>query len=462
MVRVAPVRLAFAPQARWFNAQDMDFERGDAVVVNTARGAAFGTLERSVFEVPDEQVKKLGSPLQPVLRLATEADVERAQEVERKSLEALPVFKEYARTWAEDMNPVAVEFLFGEERATFYFESENRVDFRALVKQLSEEFSVRISMKQIGVRDKARMVGGCGHCGQELCCHRIGGKFCTVGIRMAKEQDLSLNPQNISGACGRLMCCLRYEYDMYKDFKKRAPKKNAKVHTPDGVVVVRDLDMPREMVTVAPPGGKAVRVPLADMERAEGAQRPNQIGAEAWERAQAGAQAGGVGASSMLASQLTESDKLSDPTRVRLVGSGSLQHPADAAAVSGASGEGGRAARSQSEHTAGKQAVGRRKRRARHAVVASGGAASAPGEAAPDSRRPKRKKETSASAERKQRRAHKPAASEGEQQKNPRKAASGDMRPGRRSSELRARRTSSDAPASRVRRRRSHKLGDND
>ena len=133
-----------------------------------------------------------------------------------------------------DMHPVSVEYLFEGDKAIFYFEAEERVDFRELVRKLAAHFRVRIDMRQIGVRDEARMVGGLGHCGQELCCKRLGGEFCPVSIRMAKEQDLSLNPQKISGVCGRLMCCLRYEFDAYKDFKSRAPKQNATVETPDG------------------------------------------------------------------------------------------------------------------------------------------------------------------------------------------------------------------------------------
>ena len=111
------------------------------------------------------------------------------------------------------MHPVSVEYLFEGDKAIFYFEAEERVDFRELVRKLAAHFRVRIDMRQIGVRDEARMVGGLGHCGQELCCKRLGGEFCPVSIRMAKEQDLSLNPQKISGVCGRLMCCLRYEFD---------------------------------------------------------------------------------------------------------------------------------------------------------------------------------------------------------------------------------------------------------
>ncbi|MDR2721781.1 MAG: hypothetical protein LBB35_02800, partial [Coriobacteriaceae bacterium] len=139
-------------------------------------------------------------------------------------------------------------------------------------------FRVRIDMRQIGVRDEARMVGGLGHCGQELCCKRLGGEFCPVSIRMAKEQDLSLNPQKISGVCGRLMCCLRYEFDAYKEFKERAPKINATIDTPEGAARVVDLNIPLEIVTIKLSSDKTVKIPLAKMEADEKGTRPNKIG----------------------------------------------------------------------------------------------------------------------------------------------------------------------------------------
>ena len=132
------------------------------------------------------------------------------------------------------MKPIDVEYLFDGAKIVFYFVAEERVDFRELVRDLAAAFHARIDMRQVGVRDEARMVGGLGHCGEQLCCVRFGGEFQPVSIRMAKEQDLPLNPLKISGLCGRLMCCLRYEYDAYKDFKGRAPKRNAIIETARG------------------------------------------------------------------------------------------------------------------------------------------------------------------------------------------------------------------------------------
>ena len=286
MVRVAPINLTFNPRTLWFDPGDLDIEKDMPVVVRTARGTEFGIAASEVIEVSEEQVRALKSALRPVERIATEEDIEQAAEMERASAEALPVFKEMAREYHEDMHPVSVEFLLDGDKAVFYFEAEERIDFRELVRKLAARFHVRIDMRQIGVRDEARMVGGIGHCGQELCCKRLGGEFCPVSIRMAKEQGLSLNPQKISGLCGRLMCCLRYEFDAYKDFKGRAPKLNATVQTPAGPAKVVDHDVPREIVSLKVEGEKPVKVPLSDFDPApEGAARPNAVGEEAWEEA---------------------------------------------------------------------------------------------------------------------------------------------------------------------------------
>ncbi len=286
MVRIAPVELPYNSRSLWFDAGEIELSRGDAVVVLTARGVEFGHLADAVFEATDDQIKKLKSPLKPVKRRATEEDIERAAELARLGAEALPVFREMAAETNEDMHPVAVEYLFDGDKAVFYFESEDRIDFRDLVHKLASKFHVRVDMRQVGVRDEARMIGGIGHCGQELCCKRLGGEFCPVSIRMAKEQDLSLNPQKISGVCGRLMCCLRYEYEAYKDFKSRAPKQNATIQTPVGPAKVASLDVPREIVTLRVEGEGDVKIPLADMDPATGdSPRPTSVGAEAWERA---------------------------------------------------------------------------------------------------------------------------------------------------------------------------------
>ena len=323
MVRIAPVNLPYNPKTLWFDAGELELHAGCDVVVQTARGTEFGHMGEPAFEATPDQVKKLKTPLKPVLRVADDEDRAKQSELEARAAEALPVFKELAAKASEEMRPVSVEYLFDGDKAVFYFESENRVDFRELVRTLSSRLHVRVDMRQIGVRDEARMVGGLGHCGQELCCKRLGGEFCPVSIRMAKEQDLSLNPQKISGVCGRLMCCLRYEYDAYKDFKSRAPKKNAQVETPDGVAKVVDLDVPREVVSLRIEGEKPVRVPLADFDAPEEGARPKCVGCEAWERALSEQPGDAFGAAAALATpQLSGKDKLADRAGVRHVPGG--------------------------------------------------------------------------------------------------------------------------------------------
>ena len=316
MVRIAPVRLSFNPKTLWFEAGDLELCPGQDVVVKTARGTEFGTMSQPVFDMPYEDTQKLKTPLKPVLRIATDEDRERAQEAWQKGIDALPRFKQLARETLEEMNPVSVEFMFEGDKAVFYFEAEERVDFRELVRKLASEFHVRVDMKQIGVRDEARMIGGLGHCGQELCCRRLGGEFSPVSIRMAKEQSLSLNPQKISGTCGRLMCCLRYEYDAYKDFHSRAPKKNAAIDTPEGKGKVVDLDVPREIVSIQVGDEKPVRIPLSDMDEAEQGARPTSVGEEAWAAAHAVGSIDLLTSDALFSTQLNADEKLAEPGKI--------------------------------------------------------------------------------------------------------------------------------------------------
>lgn len=381
MTRIAPVNLPYNPKTLWFDAGEMEISAGDHVVVKTARGTEFGTLADAVFEATPEQVKKLKSSLKPVERIATEDDCALHADLERKAAEALPLFKELAAQTSKDMRPVSVEYLFDGDKAVFYFESENRVDFRDLVRSLSAKLHVRIDMRQIGPRDEARIVGGLGHCGQELCCKRLGGEFCPVSIRMAKEQDLSLNPQKISGVCGRLMCCLRYEYDAYKDFKSRAPKKNATIETPDGPAKVVDLDVPREVVSLRVEGEKPVRVPLADFDEPEEGSRPRCVGCDAWNRATAPAESVfGAVAASLSTPQLSGKDQLADRGSVRHV-PGGKKRDEDASSGRGRAGKQSRRGRrgkgsnadAHADEAASASQQARRPRRRRSTKVSAAG-----------------------------------------------------------------------------------------
>ena len=485
MVRIAPVRLAFNPKTLWFDAGEFDFPVDTPVIVETARGTEFGRTAQTFFEATDEQVAELRSALKPVLRAATPEDEERAAELVQLGRDALPLFKQIAAETIPEMNPISVEYLFEADKAVFYFEAEDRVDFRELVRKLAAEFHVRVDMKQIGVRDEARMIGGYGHCGQELCCKRLGGDFDTVSIRMAKEQDLSLNPQKISGVCGRLMCCLRYEYDAYKDFHGRAPKKGAKIETPDGPGKVVDLDVPREIISIKVGDDKPVKVPLADMDPAEEGKRPDTVGAEAWEAAHEETQAVMFGTDNMLTSQLFGEDKLADRTRVARVGGGSRAKGESKAE------EGGSSRRSRSRRRGSQKVesaapapapIEHKTRRRRSTKVEADGsttvekiapeaAAAAPASAAPagekasSSRRRRRRRSSGGASERAQ------GAERTERtDKQPTQGKTRAGGPGRNSSNLRASKqadasaagsegAASAGSSNRRRRRRSHKSG---
>ncbi len=283
MAHVAAVRLTYNPKILWFAHNGVEFKKGDNLIVKTERGLEFGRAEEDLKEVTQDQISNLKSPLKPVIRVATPEDEVAWKNLQQQAADALPVFKQMVAEQGLDMHPVTVEYLFDGDKAVFYFESEDRVDFRELVRALAARFHVRIDMRQIGVRDEARIVGGLGHCGQELCCKRLGGEFNPVSIRMAKDQDLSLNPQKISGVCGRLMCCLRYESDIYKEFKTCSPKMNSMIATPKGDAKVIEVNVPRETVTLLTSDDKRVKVPLAEMEVDKKTGKPCRVPADVFD-----------------------------------------------------------------------------------------------------------------------------------------------------------------------------------
>lgn len=259
---VVPVKFPFASRSLWFDPQGLDIMEGDHAVCSTERGTELGLVLEDPYEVEE---RDLAAPLKPVLRIATDEDLDRADELVDRGEAAMSDFRRLVKQNGLDMKPVGVEYLFGGEKAVFYFAAEERVDFRQLVKDLSSFFHIRVDMRQIGVRDETRLAGGYAQCGQELCCTRFGGQFEPVSIRMAKEQDLPLNSSKISGVCGRLMCCLRYEFEAYKDFKSRAPKKKAVIDTPLGKAKIQEYDTPREQLVLRLESGKVFRVNLAEM-----------------------------------------------------------------------------------------------------------------------------------------------------------------------------------------------------
>ena len=259
---VVPVKFPYASRDLWFDPDGLDIVEGDYAICSTERGTEFGLVTADPFEVSEQE---LSAPLKPVLRIAGDEDIDRAEELADRGERSMADFRRLVKQNGLDMKPVGVEYLFGGERAVFYFAAEDRVDFRQLVKDLSSFFHMRVDMRQIGVRDETRLAGGYAQCGQELCCSRFGGQFEPVSIRMAKEQDLPLNSSKISGVCGRLMCCLRYEFEAYKDFKSRAPKKKTVVTTPLGKARIQEYDTPREQLVLRLESGKVFRVNLSDM-----------------------------------------------------------------------------------------------------------------------------------------------------------------------------------------------------
>ena len=278
MPTIIPVRFAYASRDLWFDPVATEAAEGDHVICSTERGTEMGLATGDAREVSDEEFAQMtnGATLKPLVRIATEEDLALAEELAAKGDEALPVFRRCIEACELDMKPVGVEYLFGGDKVVCYFAAEDRVDFRQLVRDLSHELHARIDMRQIGVREESAFIGGYGHCGQELCCARFGLAFEPVSIRMAKEQDLPLNSTKISGACGRLMCCLRYEFEAYRDFKGRAPKRNAVIDTPLGMGKIVEYDTPKEQIALRLENGKVVRVALADMVASEAAVKKSE------------------------------------------------------------------------------------------------------------------------------------------------------------------------------------------
>ena len=278
MPTVIPVKFKYAARDLWFDPVDTGAQEGDHVICSTERGDEIGLATMDAIEMDDERLHDTigDATLKPVLRIATEDDLDRADELAQIGEDAFPTFRRLVAESGLDMKPVGVEFIFGGGKAVCYFSAEERVDFRQLVRDLSRELHERIDMRQIGVREEAAIIGGFAHCGQELCCARFGRQFEPVSIRMAKEQDLPLNSAKISGACGRLMCCLRYEFEAYRDFKSRAPKRNAVIETPLGKGKIIEYDTPKEQIALRLENGKVVRVALAEMETSEAARKKSE------------------------------------------------------------------------------------------------------------------------------------------------------------------------------------------
>ena len=246
MVKVIGVRFRTAGKIYYFDPLNFQVKRGDHVIVETARGVEYGTVVGSPREVEDDKVVQ---PLKPVLRVATERDDEQEAGNKAKEKEAFKICQEKIAKHGLDMKLIDAEYTFDNNKVLFYFTADGRVDFRELVKDLAAVFRTRIELRQIGVRDEAKMLGGMGICGRKLCCNTFLSEFAPVSIKMAKEQNLSLNPTKISGVCGRLMCCLKNEQETYEYLNSKLPNVGEKLKTKDGVVgEVQRVDVLRQKV----------------------------------------------------------------------------------------------------------------------------------------------------------------------------------------------------------------------
>ena len=269
MASVIGVRFKNAGKLYYFDPGVFWPTAGDAVIVETVRGTEYGEVVTGVKEVSDELITP---PLKKVIRIATADDAQHDAENRAREKDALALCQKKVQEHKLQMKLVGCEYTFDNSKILFYFTSDKRVDFRALVKDLAAAFHTRIELRQIGVRDEAKMMGGLGMCGRPVCCAQFLGDFQPVSIKMAKEQNLSLNPTKISGICGRLMCCLKYEEDHYEATRKRMPRVGKEVITPDGTGTVVDLNILKETVRVRIPKGDGAEqkdYPLDQVQRTQ-------------------------------------------------------------------------------------------------------------------------------------------------------------------------------------------------
>lgn len=246
MTKVIGVRFRTAGKIYFFSPGEFEIKQGDHVIVETARGIEYGRVVSAPKEVDDDSVVQ---PLKSVIRIATEQDEKTVEKNRQKEKEAFKICQEKIRKHGLDMKLIEAEYTFDNNKVLFYFTADGRIDFRELVKDLAAVFRTRIELRQIGVRDEAKMLGGMGICGRKLCCNTFLSEFAPVSIKMAKEQNLSLNPTKISGVCGRLMCCLKNEQETYEYLNSKLPNVGEKLKTKDGVVgEVQRVDVLRQKV----------------------------------------------------------------------------------------------------------------------------------------------------------------------------------------------------------------------
>ena len=276
MAMVIRVRFKRASKLYDFDPAGLDLHNGMHVVTETARGVELGECMSGIMEVPEERI---AAPLKPIMRIATEQDMLTQKRNEEYEKEAFDIAVERIAEHNLEMKLVDVEYAFDHSKIIFYFTANGRVDFRLLVKNLASIFKTRIELRQIGVRDEAKMLGGIGPCGRPICCRTFLGDFTPVSIKMAKEQNLSLNPTKISGLCDRLMCCLKYEQDQYEATRKRMPRVGREIITPDGVGTINAINVLEETVRVRIAVGDSFELreyPIDDCQRTEQQNAPVQ------------------------------------------------------------------------------------------------------------------------------------------------------------------------------------------
>ena len=247
MVKVIGVRFKNTGKMYYFNPNGFEIKNGMNVIVETARGVEFGEAVSDIKEIEDEEAVL---PLKDVIRIATEEDVQTHNSNIEKEKTAFDICNEKIAKHELQMKLIDVEYTFDGNKILFYFIADTRIDFRELVKDLAAVFKTRIELRQVGVRDQAKAVGGLGICGRVICCASATGEFQPVSIKMAKEQSLSLSPTKISGTCGRLMCCLKYEQEAYEDAIHRLPGVGSIVETPEGQGVITEVNLLRETVKI--------------------------------------------------------------------------------------------------------------------------------------------------------------------------------------------------------------------
>ncbi len=247
MVKVIGVRFKSAGKIYYFDPGEFEFENGDFAIVETVRGVEYGHVVIAPREVTEKEIVK---PLKQVIRKANKKDMKKEEENKQKEKEAFQLCLQKIQKHNMEMKLIDVEYTFDNNKIIFYFTADNRVDFRELVKDLASVFRTRIELRQIGVRDESKMVGGLGPCGRVACCCSHLGEFQPVSIKMAKEQSLSLSPTKISGLCGRLMCCLNYEQTQYEKARKKMPKVGSEVKTPEGAGTVVENNVLSEVSKV--------------------------------------------------------------------------------------------------------------------------------------------------------------------------------------------------------------------